>query len=279
MLEDSFNTDQPLRTVVFCVFDVETTGLSAAFGHRVCEIACLRRNLEEEIGRFESLVDPGRSISPGAYRVNRIAAEMLDGAPTFEQVAPSALALMEGAVLVAHNAPFDLSFLAVEVDIADLLPPEGPVVDTLALVRRAYGFARNSLRAVASTMEVGTTPIHRAMSDVQTTWLVLERILSDLENRWGITTLGQLLDFQGGSVPYPHPRTLPLPPAIAEALEERKRVWMNYVNANGQESHRLIRPLRVSEYRGNLYLNAHCYQAGELRTFRLDRVIELTLED
>jgi DNA polymerase-3 subunit epsilon len=279
MLEDFFNADQPLYTTVFCVFDVETTGLTAAFGHRICEIACLRSSLEEEVGRFESLVDPGRSVSAGAYSVNRISAEMLDGAPTFEQVAPSVLALMEGAVLVAHNAPFDLSFLAIELDIADLPPPEGPVVDTLALVRRVYRFASNSLRAVASNMEVEVTPIHRAMSDVRTTWLVLERILLDLKHRWGVETVGQLLDFQGGSVPYPHPRTLPLPPAIAEALEAGKRVWMTYVNAGGQESHRMIRPLRVNEYRGNLYLSAHCYQAGELRTFRLDRVIELTLED
>lgn len=73
--------EQQLGDTTFAVFDVETTGLSPAYGHRVCEVACLRVRDGVELGRFESLVDPGRPISPGAYRVNRIEAEMLAGAP------------------------------------------------------------------------------------------------------------------------------------------------------------------------------------------------------
>ena len=274
-----FDPDQPLSETPFVIFDVETTGLSPAYGHRVCEIACLRLLDGVEAGRFESLVDPGRPISSGAYRVNRISAEMLVGAPAFEQVAETLLAQMEGAVLVAHNAPFDLGFLAAELEFAQLFLPEGPVVDTLTLVRRAYSFARNGLQAVASALEVQPGPAHRAMGDVWTTCQVLEQILWDLDHRWGVITLGGLLDFQGGPIPYPLPHVLPLPPAIAEALEGRRQVRMRYIDARGQETERAVRPMRVHERRGHLYLLAHCYQAGELRTFRLDRVVEMALED
>jgi DNA polymerase III epsilon subunit-like protein len=187
--------------------------------------------------------------------------------------------MMEDAVLVAHNAAFDLGFLAMELEIARLPPPEGLVVDTLALSRRVYRFARNSLPAVAEALAVDTGPAHRAMGDVWTTHHVLERILWDLERRWGVTTLGRLIDFQGGPVPYPQPCALPLPPAIAEALENRGRVQMRYVDARGQETTRTIRPLRVQEQRGNLYLTAHCYKARDLRTFRLDRVVEMSPEE
>jgi hypothetical protein len=116
------------------------------------------------------------------------------------------------------------------------------------------------------------------MGDVWTTWQVLERILREVDRRWGVTTLGQLLDFQGGPVPYPHPRAVPLPPAIAEALQVRARVLMRYVDARGQETQRAVRPLRVHEQRGNLYLLAHCYRADGLRMFRLDRVVEMAVE-
>lgn len=274
-----FETDRPLSEISFVVLDVETTGLSPAYGHRVCEVACLRVCGGEEVGRFESLVDPGRSISAGAFRVNRITPEMLAGAPTFDAVAARLLELMDGAALVAHNAPFDLGFLAAELEIAKLPPPEGPVVDTLALARRAYSFARNSLSAVANALEVETGPAHRAMGDAWTTRHVLEQILWDLDRRWGVTTLGGLVAFQGGPIPYPHPRALPLPPAIAEALESSGQVQMRYVDARGQETERAIHPLRVQEQRGHLYLLAHCYRADALRTFRLDRVVEMTRVD
>ncbi|UCC62927.1 MAG: WYL domain-containing protein, partial [Anaerolineae bacterium] len=69
------------------------------------------------------------------------------------------------------------------------------------------------------------------------------------------------------------------PPTIAEALESQGRVRMRYVDAWGQETDRLVRPLRVHARQGNLYLIAHCYRRDQLRTFRLDRVVEMVLED
>lgn len=274
-----FDTDRPLDEFPFAVFDVETTGLSPAYGHRVCEIACLRLQAGVEVGRMEALIDPGRPISAGAYRVNRIEPDMLAGAPAFEVVAGRLLELMDGAVLVAHNAPFDLGFLAKELGMANLPPPEGPVVDTLVLCRRAFSFASNSLSAVSRSLGVPVEPTHRAMADVETTWYVLEEILRRLDQRWGVTTLSDLLEFQGEPIAYPTPQALPMPPTIAEALESRGLVLMRYVDAKGRETERIVRPLHVSERNGVLYLTAHCHWREELRTFRLDRIVELVRED
>jgi len=274
-----FDPHQPLDETTFAVFDVETTGLSLAYGHRICEVGCLRVRGGIELDRFESLVDPRRPVSPGAFGVNRITAEMLRGAPIFEQIAAPLLQVMEGAVLVAHNAPFDLGFLAAELDIARLPAPKNPVIDTLALARRAYRLPRNSLSAVVVALDVKTSPTHRALSDVQATWGVLERIILDLEHRQGVATLGQLIEFQGGPIPHPHSRALSLPPAITEALGNDGRVRMRYIDARGRETNRLVRPFRVNERGGVLYLVAHCFRRGELRTFRLDRVVEMALEE
>lgn len=277
-MRDPFDLDQPLNEITFALFDVETTGLSPAYGHRVCEVACLCVHQGEEVGRFESLVDPQRSISAGAFRVNQITSEMLVGAPPFSAIAEPLLAQMEESVLVAHNAPFDLGFLAKELEIARLAPPEGPIIDTLALSRRIYRSASHSLSAITRTLQLPAEPTHRAMSDVQATRCLLDRMLHDLESRWNVTTLAQVIDFQGGPIPYPHPRTLPLPPALAEALESKGRVLMRYVDARGQETERVVRPLSIGEQQGYLYLTAHCYWREELRTFRLDRIIEMAME-
>lgn len=273
------DSDQPLAETNFAVFDVETTGLSPAYGDRVCEVACVRLTGELEVERFESFVDPGRSLSLGAAAVNGITPDMLAGAPPFSDVAGRLLSLLDGAVLVAHNAPFDLGFLAMELEIAHVPPPEGEVLDTLTLARRAFGFPRNGLQALARALQIEAATAHRALGDACTTAEVLARILWEVEARWGVRTLGQLLDFQGGSIPYPFPQSLPLPPPIAEALHCNGQVRMRYVDARGQETVRLVRPLHVREQRGYLYLVAHCHRAGELRTFRLDRVVELAAED
>ena len=276
---DDHSTNPPLNAVTFALLDVETTGLSPSYGHRVCEVACLCVRDGAEVGSIESLVDPRRPISSGAFYVNQITPEMLAGAPVFASIAGPLLALLEDAVLVAHNAPFDLGFLAKELAIAGCAQPTGAVVDTLALSRRLYHLSSHSLHVVASALNVPIEPVHRAMSDVQVTRYVLEEMLWELERRWGVTTLDQLLAFQGGSIPYPRPRDLPLPPPIAEALGRQARVHMRYVDAQGQETERVVRPLYVDEQRGYLYLVAHCYRAGALRTFRLDRVLEMAVED
>ncbi len=273
-----FDPQQPLAETTFAVFDVETTGLDPTFGHRICEVGCLRARNGVELKRFESLVDPGRAISSGAFRVNRITEEMLRDAPPFDRIAGPLLDIIQGAVLVAHNAPFDLGFLAAELEIARLLVPDNPVVDTLALTRRAYHLPRNSLSAVVAALGIEHNPTHRALSDVRATWGVLEQLLRDLARRHGITTLGQLIDFQGGPVPYPQARVLSLPPTITEALDDGRRVRMRYRDARGRETERLVQPLRVSERGGVLYLIAHCYWRDEQRTFRLDRVVEMILD-
>ena len=272
-------SDPQLSSVTFALLDVETTGLSPSYGHRVCEVACLCVRDGVEAGSFESLVDPERPITAGAFYVNHITAEMLAGAPTFAEIANPLLALLDDAVLVAHNAPFDLGFLAKELAIAGCPHPVGPVVDTLALSRRLYTLSSHSLHVVASALNVPLEPVHRAMSDVQVTRYILEEMLWELDRRWGVSTLEQLLAFQGGSIPYPRPRDLPLPPPIAEALASHGRVHMHYVDAQGRETERVVRPLYVDEQRGYLYLVAHCYRADALRTFRLDRVVEMAIED
>ena len=71
-MDSLIDPHQPLTETTFAVFDVETTGLSPTYGHRVCEVGCLRVRDGVELDQFESLVDPRRSISPGAFRVNRI---------------------------------------------------------------------------------------------------------------------------------------------------------------------------------------------------------------
>ncbi len=148
----------------FVAADVETTGLSPAEGHRVCEIALLRFLRGNVIDTFVSLVNPLRPIDPGAHAVNGISDAMVAGAPPFADLLPGILSFLGDDPLVFHNAPFDLSFLRAEARMAGGTWPGNRVMDTLPLARRSGRFRSHSLSAICRELGIATG-FHRAEGD------------------------------------------------------------------------------------------------------------------
>lgn len=187
-----------LPEVVFCFLDVETTGLDPYLGDRICEIALLKTINKEVVGTFHSLVNPARPISPDAYAVNFISDEMVKDAPLFDAIANQVLEFMRGTVLVAHNAPFDLSFLSVQLRLLNLPRPDNWVIDTLRLARKYYRFPGNDLGTIARCLNIKPERRHRALADVQTTKQIFDVFLNDFQTR-GVEQLEMLIKLQGGS--------------------------------------------------------------------------------
>ncbi|CDN96233.1 DNA polymerase III subunit epsilon [Agrobacterium tumefaciens] len=102
-----------LDELTYVVFDTETTGLNPESGDEIVQIAALRivngKILHEET--FDMLVNPGRSIPTSASRIHGIANEMVFGAPSPDEAIKRFHHFVKGAVIVAHNAPFDMEFL------------------------------------------------------------------------------------------------------------------------------------------------------------------------
>ena len=200
-----------LNETTFTFLDVETTGLFPQFGDRICEIALLRWRNGKELGSFESLVRPGQPISPGAHAVNGITDEMVADAPHFRDVLPSVLNLTDDAVIVGHNIPFDLGFLANQMQELGTPPLRNQVVDTLALARMQYSFRRNGLKSILLSLGFSLKSYHRAMADVFATKFLFEYFLDDFEAR-GFETLEQLIYLQGRANLPPKPDRPPFGP-------------------------------------------------------------------
>lgn len=150
--------------IPYIAADVETTGLSAAGGHRVCEVALLRFLRGSVVDSLVSLVNPMRPIDPGASAVNGITDAMVAGAPTFADLLPRILDFLSDDPLVFHNAPFDMSFLRSEARLAGGTWPANPVIDTLSLARRTGRFHSHSLSAICRELGICST-FHRAEAD------------------------------------------------------------------------------------------------------------------
>jgi DNA polymerase-3 subunit epsilon len=144
------------------------------------------RIVEEEC--FERLVDPGRPIQPSALRVHGITAEMVTGCPPLTEILPEFARFAEGAVLVAHNAAFDMRFLRLKERSAGVRFTQ-PVLDTMLLSAVLHPHQRShSLDSLIGRYGVAVRKRHSAKGDAMMTAEVLLKLLPLLERR-GIGTL------------------------------------------------------------------------------------------
>jgi DNA polymerase III epsilon subunit family exonuclease len=259
---------QPPASQTFVVVDVETTGLSPAYGDRVCEVGIVRARGGEVLDTYQALVNPQRPISPGASRVNGLRDADVRDAPVFAEIAREVLERIDGAALVCHNAPFDLGFLDSELSRLDLPWAPGQVFDTLRIARSHFHFRSNSLAAVAGSLGIETPQAHRALGDALTTFQVFCYFQRQLSHPGS--------DLEAG---YRPPRVMVepaiLPPEIQEALDDEQDIFITYIDAKGAETTRLVTPQRVLVLNGSVVMAAYCHLRQENRHFRLDRIVRI----
>jgi len=138
------------------VMDTETTGLSTEEGHRIVEIGGVELLNHVPTGRtFHEYVNPQRDMPKDAYDVHGISEEFLADKPPFAEVGPRFLEFVGSATLVFHNASFDMKFINAELRWANLTTvPMNQVVDTLAIARKKFPGANNSLDALCRRFSV-----------------------------------------------------------------------------------------------------------------------------
>ena len=149
----------------FIAFDLETTGTVPGVD-KIVEIGAVKFNNGVVESVFATLVDPRKSIPPGASAVNGITDDMVAGKPLIETLLSSFAEFCEDLPMVAHNAPFDAQFLTADIKRHESMAPRGVILDTLPISRKVFpGLANYKLGTLVQHLKIPSTGFHRAEED------------------------------------------------------------------------------------------------------------------
>lgn len=293
----------PLKDLEFVCFDVETTGLSP-IACRLVELSGVKfrpgqapggADSWDDVGpdtsgsasahaleTFSSLIDPQCPIPPEVSRVHGITDAMVSGQPTFHEVVKNFFHWAGGAILVAHNANFDVGFLRVALARLNMKMPENPVLDTLALSRRLVADTPNfQLKTLVEHFGIRSNQYHRALADSLHVREILARLLEDnqdIETMEDLFQLSCMISFETGrSEATQTGEILSHLESLKNAISQGAAINLLYNKKSGRP--RKLKPLAIMENRGYYYLSAYCEQVCEERTFRVDKITACTVID
>lgn len=198
MSQRKFTEDRSLSAVTFVVLDLETSGASPHSGSAITEIGAIKVCGGIVTGTFETFINPGTPIPYFITELTGITDQMLADAPTIETILPLLLEFLgnpDETVFVAHNAPFDLSFLKAAANLYGYVWPDFRVIDTVKVARYVLSkddVSNYRLGTLAQYFRTTVAPTHRALDDALATVDVLHGVIERM-GTFGILTINQML--------------------------------------------------------------------------------------
>jgi DNA polymerase III epsilon subunit family exonuclease len=192
--------EKSLAETTFAVLDLETSGGSPRLGAGITEIGVVKVKGGEVLGTFQSFVDPGHSLPVFITQLTGISDEMLVSAPFIDEILPTLFEFLgsaEETVVVAHNSPFDLSFLKAASKTHEIQWPDYLTVDTARLARAVLDrdeVINCKLSTLAEFFGAATSPNHRALDDAMATVDVLHGLIERLAG-FDVHSFEQLRNF------------------------------------------------------------------------------------
>ncbi|MCI8885131.1 MAG: PolC-type DNA polymerase III [Dorea sp.] len=248
---------------VYVVFDLETTGFSP-IKDKIIEIGAVKVEQGKITDRFSTFVNPRVPIPFQITQLTSITDQMVMDAPDIETVLPEFLEFIGDAVLVAHNASFDVGFIEQNCRYQDIVP-DFTSVDTVAMARILLPtLSKFKLNVVANALHISLENHHRAVDDADAAAEIFVRFAEMLRER-NVTNLTKLNHF--GANNKDSVKKLPTYHVIILAKNEVGRVNLYTLISKSHLEYYARRPRipksELSKYREGLIVGSAC-EAGEL---------------
>lgn len=261
------------RDLTFIGFDTETTGkypLSA----EICEIAAVKWRNGEIIDTFESLIRPSQPMGAEVIAIHGITNEMVESAPPIKDRIGEFHRFLDGGVLVAHHAPFDLGFVAIEFEKAELKFPPTPALCSSLLSRRLFPESKNHrLQTLIPFFGIEQGTAHRALDDAKACLQVSLRCLEKI----GDAPLETAYGHQGGILTWQRfsmneLRLNPVIKILIDATIDQAIVEMVYTSGTTPGLKRRAHPLGVVRSLDGDFLVAYDEKDQKSKRFLIEKI-------
>ncbi|MFD2670063.1 PolC-type DNA polymerase III [Marinicrinis sediminis] len=261
----------PLEDAEFVVFDIETTGLSV-INNKIIEIAGVKMKNGQEIDRFSTFINPHEKIPYHISQLTNITDDMVHDAPELEPKLREFVEFVDDAVLVAHNARFDMGFMQANLRQLKMAELSNPVLDTLELARLLFPTMKNHrLNTLSDKFKVSLDNHHRAIDDSIALGHVLYHLIKEASEQH-IYDLNRLNDFVGKDLRNTRPFHCNI---YAKNMTGKKNLFKLVSLSHTEYFHRVacIPKSKLTELREGLLIVSGC-EKGEFFEAVLNKSVE-----
>ena len=213
------------------ILDTETTGLDPKMGHRLVEIGAVELINHTPTGvNYQTYINPGRDVDPGAQEIHGLTNGFLKQQPAFEDVCTEFMNFLSDSTLIIHNAPFDLAFINMELNrLGEPSISSERVIDTLVLARRKFPGAQANLDALCRRFAIENRhrELHGALVDAALLADVYIELIGGKEPTLGLSAKKTNTVAENTTRVYQKPRSFPV---TEEELELHRAFVKTLIN-------------------------------------------------
>lgn len=258
-------------------FDTETSG-AFPIESEVIELGAVKWLNGEVIGKFQTLLKPSHELTPDNIRIHGITNEMVQNAPLMKDEIIKFCDFIDGSVLLAHHAPFDLGFITLDIEKSGLRLPNTLNLCSSLISRALLNTTNHKLQTLIKELNLIGGAAHRAYDDAYACLQVLFKCLEKLE---GDASLERILEIQKKDLSWKNyliytsqnQKLL----SLAKAAEEQKSMGIVYEGGQTKNKTRPIKPKGIVRNPDGDYVHAECGLDFQRKRFYLDKIKEVEL--
>lgn len=271
------NKNQFWDQLTYVAFDTETSG-PYPIESEIIELGAVKCRGGEIIERFQTLLKPSKPLTEDNIRIHGITNEMVQDAPLMKDHITDFHKFIDGAVVIAHHAPFDLGFINLDFERQGLPVPNTINICTSLISRALLHTTNHKLQTLIKELKLIGGSAHRAYDDAYACYQVFERCMEKLGAE---ATLEKILSVQTKDLNWKNYSVFKSNDLklikLAEAAQLQKPIDIVYASGQTKSKPRKITPMGIVRNPDGDYVHALCHVDQVRKRFYIDKITDLDL--
>ena len=272
-----FDRELPFHHYPLIAFDTETSG-AYPIESEIIELGAVKWHQGKIIGQFQTLLKPKKPLVDSNIRIHGITNEMVADAPEMKTQIADFREFVDGSVLMAHHAPFDLGFLSLDFERSGILFPNTLHLCTSLISRALLTTTNHKLQTLIKELNLEGGAAHRAYDD---SYACLQVFLKSVEKLEPDVKISRLLEIQKKELGWDKFRIMSSGNqkllGLAKACEKQSMINIVYEGGQTKGKPRPIKPFGIVRNPDGDYLHAECGLDQQRKRFYVDKIIDFDL--